>query len=143
MRLPRQPRTMVQGKISRQQLSVDRQRESPGRGTKVLIPGKEEQNRRVSGAQRIVSRRGRSPKRHPRNKDFKVSIGFGTKGVFSNPGDDGPRGVAGVNRWGRGEDSVDHSFTWLAELLRGDAGVDHRHLNSIKMVWGRLGGAVG
>lgn len=63
-----------------------------------------------------------------------MSIGFGTKGVFGNPGDDGPRGVAGVNQWGRGEDSVDHPFTWLAELLHRDAGVDHRHLNSIKMV---------
>lgn len=43
--MPRQPRTMVQGKISRQQLLVGRQRKSPGRGTKVLIPEKETESK--------------------------------------------------------------------------------------------------
>lgn len=37
--------------------------------------------------------KGATLKRDPGNKDLKVPIGFCTKGVFSNPGHDGPPGV--------------------------------------------------
>lgn len=51
-----------------------------------------------------------TPKRDPGNKDLKVSIGFCTKGAFSNPGKGGPRGVAGGNGRGGGENSECGSF---------------------------------
>lgn len=103
MRLPRQPRTVVQGKISRQQLFMSRQRKNPGRGTKVLIPEKEKRNTRASGTEGTVSGEEDLPReiqeirtlKYPLDSAQRVSsvtLGMMVRGV-----------LAGVNKWGRGE----------------------------------------